>query len=259
MALKDIKLNTGAEIPALGFGTWQLRDGGEAESSVTAALNIGYRLIDTATIYGNEGSVGQAIKNSDIAREELFITTKLWPSDFENGRQAFDTSVHKLGLDYLDLYLTHWPSGPARKTAWETLAELHKEGRAKAVGVSNYMVEDLEELFSQSGLVPAVNQIELHPFVYRQQKPVLELCREHRIIVEAYSPLARGRHMQDKTIASIASTHGKSAAQVMLRWAVQHDSVPIPRSSNPQRIESNYQIDDFELTNADMSSLDNLS
>lgn len=253
-------MNTGADIPAIGFGTWQLADGAEAKDAVAAALGAGYRLIDTARIYGNERSVGQAIASSRVGREELFVTTKLWPQDFgyESGLKAFDKSLGLLGLEYLDLYLLHWPNGAERKDAWRALAEIHRQGRSKAVGVSNYMVEHLQEVLAQSNLVPAVNQIEFHPFIYQRQKPVLELCKQKGILVEAYSPLTVGRNINHPEIGKVAERIGKSNAQVILRWCVQHGTVPIPRSTNPDHIKENLGIFNFQLSDEDMVTLDSL-
>lgn len=247
-------------MPAIGFGTWQIKEGLETKAAVLAALDSGYRLIDTAKIYGNETSVGEAIRQSSVSRDEIFVTTKLWTNDFgyDSAFEAFDASLMRLDMEYVDLYLLHWPNGSSRRDAWRALAEIHRQDKAKAVGVSNFMVEHLEEVLS-SGLVPAVNQIEFHPFIYEEQKPVLELCNKHGIVVEAYSPLARARHMQNEVISAIAAAHGKSPAQIMLRWAIQHGTVPIPKSSNPARIKSNLEVFDFELSNSEMEKINNLS
>ena len=260
MVEKGQRLNSGNTIPAIGFGTWQLAEGSESKNAVLNAIKSGYRLIDTARIYSNEHSVGQAIAESGVAREEMFITTKLWPHDFayEDALQAFDESMERLGLEYLDLYLLHWPDGETRNEAWQAISEIHTQGRAKAVGVSNYMVEHLEEVLDQSGLVPAVNQIELHPFIYNKQKPVLEMCRIHGIAVEAYSPLTVGRNIDHPKITEIAGKNRRSNAQVILRWCVQHGTVPIPRSTNPEHIKENLDIFDFELSETDMAALDKL-
>ena len=260
MVIPRVKLNTSAEMPAIGFGTWQLAEGPESKDAVLSAAETGYRLIDTARIYGNEHSVGQAIAQSGIAREELFITTKLWPRDFayDDALDAFEKSMGRLDLEYLDLYLLHWPNGAERKDAWRAVGEIYKQGRSKAVGVSNYMVEHLEGVLEQSGLVPAVNQIEFHPFIYHKQKPVLDMCRKHGIVVEAYSPLTVGRNINHPDITEVAEKNRRSNAQVILRWCVQHGTVPIPRSTNPDHIRENLNIFDFELSKADMAALDKL-
>lgn len=254
MDIRKLQLNSGSQIPAIGFGTWNLQG-----SEVKTALQAGYRLIDTARIYGNEHSVGQAIRDSDVHRGDIFLTTKLWPSDFVVAREAFEEGLERLGLDYIDLYLIHWPNGDSRKTAWQALTEIKKQLKARAIGVSNYQVEHLKELMSESKEIPAVNQIEFHPFIYHKQKPILDFCHQHCIAVEAYSPLSQGEGLDNPTIASIAAAHGKSSAQIMLRWAIQHGTIPIPRSSNPDRIHTNLEVFDFELTAADMAALDDLS
>jgi methylglyoxal/glyoxal reductase len=260
MEIPSLKLNTSAKIPVIGFGTWQLAEGSESKQAVLNAIKTGYRLIDTARIYGNESSVGEAVAESGVARQELFITTKLWPREFayEDALEAFDKSMKRLGLEYLDLYLLHWPDGETRSEAWRAVSEIYKQGRAKAVGVSNYMVEHLEEVLGQSDLVPAVNQIEFHPFIYHKQKPVLEMCLKHGIVVEAYSPLTVGRNINHPDITSVAGKNDRSNAQVILRWCVQHGTVPIPRSTNPDHIKENLDIFDFELSEADMTVLDKL-
>lgn len=260
MEVPRFKLNTGNEIPAIGFGTWQLAAGDHAQSAVTQAITAGYRLLDTARIYNNEKSVGQAIKNSDIKRQNLFVTTKLWPQDFgyQNSIKAFNSSLELLGLDYLDLYLIHWPAGSKRKQAWRALVEIFEQGHSKAIGVSNYMVEHLQEVISDL-LVPAVNQIEFHPFIYERQKPVLEMCHRYKILVEAYSPLTVGRNINHPLISQIAAHNNRSNAQIILRWCVQHGTVPLPRSSNPHHIKQNLDIFNFQLSPEDMTSLDNLS
>jgi len=260
MAEKGHKLNSGNTIPAIGFGTWQLAEGRESKDAVSNAIKSGYRLIDTARIYGNEHSVGQAIAQSGIAREDLFVTTKLWPRDFayDDALDAFKKSMERLNLEYLDLYLLHWPNGAERKDAWRAVGEIYKQGRSKAVGVSNYRVEHLEGILEQSGLVPAVNQIEFHPFIYLKQKPVLDMCLKNGIVVEAYSPLTVGRNINHPKITEVAGKNRRSNAQVILRWCVQHGTVPIPRSTNPNHIRENLDIFDFELSEADMAALDKL-
>jgi methylglyoxal/glyoxal reductase len=252
--IPKLQLKSGSKIPAIGFGTWKL-EGGE----VKTALRDGYRMIDTAKIYGNEKNVGLAVRDSAVSRGDIFITTKLWPSDFVVAQEAFKESLEKLDMDYVDLYLIHWPNGSSRNTAWTALTEIKKELKARAIGVSNFSVEHLQELMKESDEIPAVNQIEFHPFNYREQKNILDFCRLHAIVVEAYSPLAQGHGLDNPTIAGIAGRLKRSAAQVMLRWAIQHGTVPIPRSSKQERIKSNLQVFDFELTSDDMAALDNLS
>jgi diketogulonate reductase-like aldo/keto reductase len=255
------KLNSGQAIQAIGFGTWQLSPD-QAKESVLSALETGYRLIDTAKIYRNEQAVGEAVKQSGIAREELFITTKLWNSDqgYESALKAIDESLDKLALEYLDLYLIHWPGeGPEKRhDSWRAMCEVQKQGRVKAIGVSNFTVRHLEQLMEVSDVTPAVNQIEFHPFIYNEQKRLLEFCHDKAVVFEAYSPLAQG-HLNDDLLTLIGKKHGKSSSQVMLRWAVQKGTVPLPRSSNPSHIKQNLDIFDFELSDSEIGKIDDLS
>lgn len=257
---KKLPMNNGYKIPVLGFGTWQLEPGQETKQAVLTALQMDYRLIDTAKIYGNESSVGEAIKESGVPREDIFVTTKLWNTDhgYEPSMQAFDVSMEQLGLDYLDLYLIHWPAGDARHDAWKALEEIYKSGRAKSIGVSNYSVEQLLEIIDTGGIVPAVNQVEFHPFNYHAQKELLEFCKSNDIIFEAYSPLAQGNHMGHTILQQISSETNKTVAQVMLRWALQQGTIPIPKSANNERIIENSDVFDFELSESQMSAIDNL-
>jgi len=259
--LPNVTLLHGHRIPALGFGTWQLAEGEETETAVAAAIKAGYRLIDTAKIYGNETSVGLAINSSGIARDEIFITTKLWNSDhgYDQAIKAIEGSLERLGLSEVDLYLIHWP-GKDNVGSWKALIDIHKQkGGAKAIGVSNFTPDDLEEIISATGVVPAVNQIEFHPFVYDNQLPTLNYCNDKGIVVEAYSPLARGNQLSNTLLKQIAKEHEKTSAQVMLRWAIQHGTVPIPKSSHPERIKQNLQIFCFELSHEQMEAINNLS
>lgn len=249
-------------MPGLGFGTWQLADGKETVGSVSEALRAGYRLIDTAKIYGNEKSVGEAVRASKISREEIFVTTKLWNSDqgYDSAIAAFGEGLNKLGLEYVDLYLIHWPGHNAsrRLDSWRALVQIYEKKKAKSIGVSNFMVNHLEELLTKGSIVPAINQIEFHPFIYDKQLPILEFCKARGIVVEAYSPLDHGHNMNDTTLRSIASQHNKSVAQVMLRWAIQHGTVPIPKSSHLQRIRENLDIFDFKLSSEEIKAIDEL-
>jgi methylglyoxal/glyoxal reductase len=258
--MKLLKLNSGNTIPPIGYGTWKIVLNGRAKRAVLEALKAGYRLIDTARIYGNEKGVGAAIRESGIPRGDIFLTTKLWNWDqgYDRAFQAFDASCKRLDVDYLDLYLIHRPSSDRRRESWDALQEIYKNGRAKSIGVSNYRVEHLQELLAGSDLLPAVNQIEFHPFVYKEQVPIVEFCHDKGIVVEAYSPFARGDAIDDPTINSIAERVSKTPAQVMLRWAIQHGTVPIPKSSNPKRMRQNLQVFDFELPNGVMRTLNNL-
>lgn len=263
MTIPDIKLNTGATIPSIGFGTWRLANGSESHDAVVWALKTGYRLIDTAKIYGNEAAVGSAINNSGIQRQQIFVTSKLWNSDqgYDSALIAFNDSLARLGLDYLDLYLIHWPGRSAhkRQESWKALQQIHKSGRAKAIGVSNFSVDNLQELIKLSGTVPMVNQIEFNPFIYKAQEPILEFCRQKGIVIEAYSPLARGHQMDNSVIAGVAKKLNRSNAQIMLRWAYQHGTIPIPKSTHHDRIIQNYDIFDFELTVKEVQSINDLS
>ena len=262
LEISSVKLNSGTKMPALGFGTWNLH-GDEAERSVRAALNSGYRLIDTAKIYGNEQEVGQAIRDSQVSRQEIFVTTKLWTSDhgYESAHQAFDDSLGRLGLEYVDLYLIHWPGRDtqARLDSWRALDEIQHSGRAKAIGVSNFTPEHLAELAKHSQTTPAVSQIEFHPFIHHRQISTLEYCKKHDIAVEAYSPLSMGRKIDDPLISAVAKRVKRTNAQVMLRWAIQHETIPIPKSAHPERIKENLQVFDFKLSDEEMDALDGLS
>jgi diketogulonate reductase-like aldo/keto reductase len=256
-----VKLNTGDSMPAIGFGTWQIEDQDKAAKSVKTAIEVGYRLIDTAKIYGNEQGVGKGIAESGVARKEFFITTKLWNSDqgYESALKAFEQSLKRLGMEYLDLYLIHWPATDKRAESWKALQKIYTEGLAKNIGVSNYTVHHLQELLAETDVVPAVNQIEFHPFIYDEQKEVLEFCREKGIVVEAYSPLARAKDLNNTTLHAIAERHGKTIAQVMLRWAIQHGTVPIPKSTNTSRIKENFSVFDFKLSDEEMRTINKLS
>jgi diketogulonate reductase-like aldo/keto reductase len=243
------------EMPVLGLGVWQMAEGRETEQAVEWALDAGYRHIDTATMYRNERSVGVALGRSGLPREELFVTTKLLPLKPSPSREL-ETSLDRLGLDYVDLYLIHWPLPLSNRRTWRALERLRERGLAREIGVSNFGRGRLDALLGRATHRPSVNQIQFNPFRYR--RGLLDYCREQRIVFEAYSPLARGRGLTHPTIASIAERIDRTPAQVMLRWAVQHDAVVIPKSSHEDRIRSNAQIFDFELGEAEMRVLDAL-
>ncbi|MFD5825032.1 aldo/keto reductase [Lentzea sp. NPDC060358] len=247
-------------MPQLGFGVWQVPDA-EATPAVAEALKAGYRSIDTAAAYGNERGTGAAIAQSDVDRADVFVTTKLWNDDhgYDNTLRAFDASLDKLGLDVLDLYLIHWPT-PARDDyvdTWKAFVELQKEGRVRAIGVSNFQPAHLRRLADETGVVPAVNQIELHP--YFQQAELRAFHAEHGIQTEAWSPLGQGGELlSDPVVAEIASRHGRSAAQVVLRWHLQIGNVVIPKSVTPARIRENIAVTDFELSGEEIAALSTL-
>jgi len=251
-----VTLNNGIEIPQLGFGVFQVPDP-ETAAAVTSALEAGYRSIDTAAIYGNEAGVGQALAASGIARDELFVTTKLWNADqgYDATLKAFDASLAKLGLDFVDLYLIHWPT-PARdlyRESWRAIEKLAGEGRVRAAGVSNFQPAHLRRLLDDSSLVPAVNQIELHPGL--QQRELRRLHAELGIATEAWSPLAQGAVLGEPALTSIAERYGKSPAQVVLRWHLQLGNVVIPKSVTPSRIRENADVFDFALTEDEMTAI----
>lgn len=251
-----LTLNTGKKIPQLGFGVWKAAEG-ECYKAVRTALDTGYRHIDTARIYGNEADVGKAIRDSGIDRSEIFVTTKLWNSDQAKAQKAFDDSMARLGLDYLDLYLIHFPVTKTRAQAWKDLEAIHKTGRTRAIGVSNYMPRHLDELLSSAAVKPAVNQIELHP--YLSQNELKTYCESHGMLVEAYSPLAHGQKVADVSLKPMAAKYGKTVAQLILRWSVQKGNIVLVKSVSPQRIAENFAIFDFNIEPADMSVLDGLN
>jgi diketogulonate reductase-like aldo/keto reductase len=256
-----ITLNNGVEIPQVGLGVFQTKEGDEVERAVEAALAAGYRLIDTAAIYGNEVGVGKAIKASGLPREEIFITTKLWNAHhaYDQALRAFDESLAKLDCGYIDLYLIHWPLPMEGKftEAWKALEHLYDSKRVRAIGVSNFKPHHLEELLKGAETTPAVNQIELHPLF--QQQATRAYCAEHGIVVESYSPLMQaGEALEHPTIAQLAQTYGKTPAQIILRWHVQSGFIVIPKSVKAERIQENINLFDFELSEADMRAIESM-
>ncbi|MCA9558418.1 MAG: aldo/keto reductase [Myxococcales bacterium] len=251
-----VELNNGVRIPRLGLGVF--RAGDSTRDAVRWALEAGYRHIDTATIYGNEADVGAALRDSGVPRDDVFVTTKLWNGDqgFDSARAAFDRSLEALGLDHVDLWLMHWPVPQTRLEAWRAMEAVYASGRARAIGVSNFAPRHLDELMAQAQVTPAVNQIELHPF--GQQRAAVERSRALGLIVEAYSPLTKGRRLDDPTLAAIAAEVGRTPAQVLLRWGLQRDFVVLAKSSNPKRIRENAAVFDFTLGDAHMARLDAL-
>lgn len=255
-AVPEITLNDGTTIPQLGFGVWQV-PADEAQDVVAEALKVGYRHIDTAAIYGNEEGVGRAIPESGIPREELYITTKLWVSDFKAGqtKEALRTSLQKLGLDYVDLYLIHWPSPEDEKylEAWKALEELQAEGLTRSIGVSNFLPHHLDRVAEVGTKTPAINQIELHPAL--QQRQVQEANESRGIKTQAWSPLAQGAVFGDEPIVKAAEAHGVSPAQVIIRWHLQQGRILFPKSVTPERIASNFDVFGFELSDAEVDAI----
>jgi 2,5-diketo-D-gluconate reductase A len=251
-----VVLNNGVEMPILGFGVYQINDLEECERSVYDALSTGYRLIDTAAAYQNEEAVGRAIKQSGVPREELFITTKLWIQDagFESTKEAFGRSLKRLGLDYLDLYLIHQPYGDVYGS-WRAMEELYQEGRTRAIGVSNFQPDRVMDLILHNEVVPAVNQIETHPF--HQQVDVQKFLQEQGVQIESWGPFAEGRNnlFRNELLLSVGGKYKKSVAQVVLRWLIQRGVVVIPKSVRKERIAENFNVFDFELSGEDMEAI----
>jgi 2,5-diketo-D-gluconate reductase A len=254
--MENVRLNNGVEMPILGFGVFQMTDLEECERSVSDAIQTGYRLIDTAASYENEQAVGKAIKKSGVVRQELFVTTKLWLQDagYEKSKRAFDRSLERLDLDYLDLYLIHQPYGDVYGS-WRAMEELYRDGRIKAIGVSNFHPDRLIDLILHNEIAPAVNQIETHPF--HQQVETQKFLQENKVQLESWGPFAEGRNniFQNELLASVAAKHGKSVAQIILRWLTQRGIVAIPKSVRNERIVENFTIFDFELDRQDMESI----
>jgi diketogulonate reductase-like aldo/keto reductase len=255
---RSITLDNGVELPRVGLGVFQSPRGEETRRAVTEALRVGYRHIDTARIYGNEQDVGAAIRESDVPRSEIFVTTKLWNEDhgYDAALRAFDASLARLGLDHIDLYLMHWPVAGKRLDSWRALERLLADGKARAIGVSNFMPRHLDELLVNAKLVPMVDQIEVSPFL--QQRDVRELCSKHSIVVEAYSPLTKGLRIAHPVVVEIAKALGRTPAQILLRWGLQHDMVVLPKSIHPTRIAENADLFDFTIPSDRMRELDAL-
>lgn len=253
-----VKLSNNYEMPYLGLGVFQAENGNEVEESVKYALNYGYRHIDTAAVYGNEEGVGNAVKNHSITREKVFITSKLWNSDqgYDSTFKAFQNSLNKLQTDYLDLYLIHWPVKGKFIESWKAMEEIYHSGKAKAIGVSNFHIHHLENLFSSAEIKPMVNQVEFHPNLI--QKDLLEFCHNNEIQYEAWSPLMKGQVLDVPELIEIAEKYNKNPVQVVLRWNLQKGVVTIPKSVNKNRIESNADIFDFELDGSDVEVIDSL-
>ncbi len=247
-------IGDGVNMPTLGLGVWQVPDGPECENAVRWALELGYRHIDTAQAYGNEPSVGRAVRDSGIPREELFLTTKFYPGHSDPAAEA-ERSLGRLGVDYVDLYIIHWPQKGAT-WAWPGMEEANRRGHARAIGVSNFSVEELESVMDAASVPPAVNQVQFSPFEYRRD--LLQACMDRGVALEAYSSLGTGRHLSNSTVTQIAERLERTPAQVLLRWCLQRQAIVIPKSTHRERIEENGRLYDFELSPEDMTALDEL-
>ncbi|WP_077921755.1 aldo/keto reductase [Spirosoma sp. 209] len=259
-------LNNGTSIPGVGFGTWQTPDGDTAISAVKAALDAGYRHIDTAAVYGNETSIGTALAESGVDRTELFITSKLWNTErgYDKTMKAFEKTLADLQLDYLDLYLIHWPANARRYSDWQAInadtwrafEQLHQDGRIKAIGTSNFLPHHLDALMDKADVIPAINQIEYHPG--QTQAETVDFCRQHNILIEAWGPLGTGKMLGNETLAELASHYNKSVAQLCIRWCLQNGTLPLPKSVTPERIKANTDVFDFTISEADMLAINKL-
>ncbi|MCK7605409.1 aldo/keto reductase [Geobacillus stearothermophilus] len=252
-------LHNGVKMPWVGLGVYKVKEGEEVRSAVRTALEIGYRHVDTAAFYENEEGVGRAIRESGIPREQVFVTTKVWNTDqgYETTLKAFDASLKKLGFDYVDLYLVHWPVKGKYKETYKALEKLYKDGYVRAIGVSNFQIHHLQDVLADCEIKPMVNQVEYHPRL--TQKELQAFCRENGIQLEAWSPLMRGEILTEPTIVEIGKKYGKTPAQVVLRWDLQHGVVTIPKSVTPARIKENADIFDFSLTDEEMKQIDALN
>lgn len=255
MSIPDIKLNDSHAIPQIGLGLWKVKDEAEFKTAFDTAIKTGYRHFDSAQVYGNEHMLGEAWKQSGFKRDELFLTTKVNIKNFGHDRvlESVEESLNKVQTDYFDLFLLHFPVTILRKQAWQALEEAQANGSARSIGVSNYTIRHLEEMEAYSKIVPAVNQVELHVFL--QQPELIKYCQDRDIAIEAYSPIAHARVMDDPTIQKIADKHGKTYTQIMLRWLVEQDLVILPKSVTPSRIQENFEVFDFKLDEADNNQL----
>lgn len=266
MGLDKILLNNGVKIPCVGFGVYKIENGIDAVNTIKTALDVGYRHIDTAMFYGNEESVGKAIKESCINRDEIFVCDKLWNSDqgYDSTLKAFETSLKKLDTEYIDLYLIHWPRPKStkdwkelNKETWRAMEKLYNEGKIKAIGVSNFHKEHLEALIENSTVMPMVNQIECHPQL--AQNDLVKFCQDNNIVVEAWGPLMRGKIFEFDLLNDLAKKYKKDTSQIVLRWHLQRGIIPLPKSSTPSRIKSNFEIFDFKLSDEDMTKISTLN
>ena len=253
-----MKMNDGYKIPVVGLGTWKSEPGEATYKAVLDSINAGYRHIDTARAYDNEADVGRAVQDADINRKDLFITTKLWNrhQGYDEAIEACEKSLARLGCDYIDLYLIHWPLKDKRNESWRALIELQKKGLCRSIGVSNFTIDNLKELEDKFEVIPAANQVEFHPYHY--QKDLLEYCNSKNIIIEAYSPLVHAKRMDEERLVAISEEIGKTPAQILIRWAMQREMVVLPKSVNESRIIENFAVFDFEISDSLMKRLDDL-
>ena len=251
-------MNDGHKIPVVGLGTWKSEPGDSTYNAVLASINAGYRHIDTARAYDNESDVGRAVNDAGVSREDLFITTKLWNKDqgYQTALEACEKSLARLDCGYIDLYLIHWPLKDKRNDSWKAFIELQEQDLCKSIGVSNFTIDNLKELESKYGVLPAINQVEFHPYHY--QKELLEYCKSKNIIIEAYSPLVHAKRMDESRLVAISEELGKTPAQVLIRWAMQRGMVVLPKSVNENRIIENFTVFDFEMSDSIMKRLDDL-
>ena len=253
-----VTLNNGVKIPIIGLGVFQSPAGGVTKQAILDSLEAGYRHIDTARIYGNEVDVGKAVAECGLPREDIFVTTKLWNADqgYDSTLDAFEISLGKMDLEYIDLYLMHWPVEGRRLESWTAMEELLTKGRCRAIGVSNFMAHHLEELLEKAHVVPAINQIEMSPYNYLQRKETLDLCHATGIVIEAYSPLTKGKKLNDPRLVEMSAKYGKTTAQLLIRWALEKQFVVLPKSVKKERIIENANVFDFTISEGDMDILD---
>jgi diketogulonate reductase-like aldo/keto reductase len=251
-----VLLDNGVDIPILGFGTYQSKAGNETQNAVRLALDYGYRHIDTAAIYGNENDVAKAIQDSKVDLNDLFITTKVWNADqgYDNTLKALDQSLLKLNMDYVDMYLVHWPQPGLRLDTWKAMMTIYEQGKARAIGISNYTEKHIDELLIDSPIVPGVNQIEMTPYLY--QKELAEHCLKNRIQIESYSPLTQGKKINEPRLVALANKYGKTAGQMLIRWSIEHNFIVLPKSATAERIKENAEVFDFSITKEDLDFMD---
>ena len=251
------KLNNGVEIPLLGLGTYKSTPGNETEQAIKWALELGYRHIDTAARYGNEEDVGKGVRKSGVPREEIFVTTKLWNDDQIDPVKAFNISMKKFGLEYVDLYLMHFPVRGLRNKTWKIMESMLKEGKCRAIGVSNFTIRHLEELLKITDVVPVVNQVEFHPYLF--QKELMDFCKKRKIFIQAYGPFAKCQKFDDQRLVALAEKYKKTPAHIMVRWSLQHGNIVLPKSVHREHILENSNVFDFEISKVDMAEIDSFN